>query len=73
MYVLEIGDAELGTPILWRRSDILWRRSDKVCVVEARSGSGPSKRRARHTPEPRRRSGWRARRCCSHAPTRWSS
>jgi len=66
MYVLEIGDAELGTPILWRRSD-------KVCVVEARSGSGPSKRRARHTPEPRRRSGWRARRCCSHAPTRWSS
>jgi hypothetical protein len=28
-------------------------------VIVERSGSGRSKRRARHTPEPRRRSGWK--------------
>jgi hypothetical protein len=51
-----------GTPILWRRSDKVWSLR--------RSGSGPSKRRARHTPEPRRRLALKSRRRCSPAPTR---
>src|SRR5262249_46212583 len=54
-----------GTPILWRRSDKVWSLR--------RSGSGLSKRRARYTPEPRRRSAWMYHRRCSPAPTRSSN